>query len=322
MCLAGVRRDASEADSASSGGAFGALAEAVAERWEAEGFRVWVCGAAFENHFQVRHRVVRWEGAGSLGPFRKSKYVHSDTGNAMREVRRLLGDGRNRVIFSGTPCQVAGLRNLVPGADERLFCVDLVCHGGPSQRVFDRYLDSEEHRQGSCIVGYTFRNKEILDNGTKYSRSARLEFGDGTVRRVTRFTDDYLKLFYNPAGPYRPSCERCAFKRPERIGDATVGDAWGVQDDIPDLNPIQGASLLLINSGSAMAFVPRLRELMDLREWPLERAVAGNGALGRPEPPPRGIGEPRNRFYQDIRDGRKTFRECVGDYLSALEKEH
>lgn len=319
--MAGALRDEREADSSSSGGAFGAIVRSVVEQWGSDGGSVWVCGAAFEGHFQVRHQVVRWNGPECLIPFLKSKYVHSDTRGAMRKLRRLLADERNRVVFSGAPCQVAGLRNLVPLAGDRLFCVDLVCQGAPSQRVFDRYVEGEERRQGSRLGSYTFRNKEILDNGTKYSRSARLEFLDGTVRRVTRFNDDYLKLFYNPAGPYRPSCEKCAFKCAERVGDATIGDAWGVREDIPELDPIKGASLVLFNSDAALEIAPRVGELMNLHEWPLERAIAGNGALGRPQPPSKGRGEVREQFCRDIRERRNTFRECVEEYLAAAGKE-
>ncbi len=159
-------KDPEEHKTSSSGGVFAILARDVLAE---EGV---VCGAAFDEAMQVNHLcITSYE---ELKRLKGSKYVQSRIGNVYSEIRRFLMDGK-KVLFSGTACQVAGLKNYLKRDYENLLCVDLICHGVSSPKVWERYL--KELKPGCKIVEMSFRNKSrgISDVTLDYKAS------DGTL---------------------------------------------------------------------------------------------------------------------------------------------
>ena len=217
----------------SSGGVFPVLANYVIE----QGGRV--CGAAFDNDMKLRHVIISKKE--DLSKLFLSKYLQSDIGNVYKEIETLLKGGKT-VLFCGTPCQVAGLGNMLNKEYDNLYCLDILCHGVPSQKIFDLYLN--DLSGDKKVVDVNFRNK--IFGWT--AEHIWVEFDNGSVYTKTRAEGDpYIKAFFENLD-LRDSCEDCAFSELPRIGDLTIGDFWGIQKTDSSQNDNKGVSIVLCNS--------------------------------------------------------------------------
>lgn len=213
----------------SSGGIFSLLAEHILDKGG------YICGAAFDKDWSVRHIVI--DNKQDLAKLRGSKYVQSDTENCYRETKKLLDAGKE-VLFSGCPCQIAGLYSFLGKKYEKLFTVDILCHGTPSPGIWKKYLrETFPHQK---ITGINFRNKEKIGWSCSH---CTFSLGDGNEV----VSDDYTKMFHN-AALMRPSCENCKHSKLPRPADITLGDWWGIDKYQSDINDNQGLSFVLLNN--------------------------------------------------------------------------
>lgn len=267
---------------AASGGAFGGIAAALSD--EPGGKDWWVWGAVLDENLRVCHRCRRL--SEGLEPFHKSKYVQSDLGDALPEIRRQLKAGE-RVLFSGTPCQVAALRNYLGTGpiQNRLFCVDLVCHGVPSQRMFDRYIEEESHALKSPVRQVEFRHKVYRGQKKGWdSRFVRLTLADGRQKVRNRYQSRFLRAYYAYLFQ-RMSCHACPFTTSQRYGDITVADFWGVEKLLPEIRQDMGISLIQVNTAAGERVMGHMDREMDI--WPVERErylKRTSGAMVQPAP--------------------------------------
>ncbi len=213
-----------------SGGAF----FAIADRFIASGGIVY--GAAFTDTWRVTHQKA--VDNQSLSGLRMSKYVQSDVRGIFSQIKKELKNG-NSVLFSGTACQVAGLKSSVPKQlHEKLFCIDIICHGVPSPKIWEEYLAYLQDLRGSHIVRACFRDKRFGWHGAR--ESFLYENGKEDFRK----TNNYL---YFSGLSMRESCSQCHFTNLKRVGDISVGDQWGLSKDSP-YEDDKGLSLVLVNS--------------------------------------------------------------------------
>ncbi len=235
---AAVHHDGSLRLRSSSGGLFSVLARHVLS----EGGIVY--GAGWSSDFRVVHKSAETEE--ELADLRGSKYAQSDLGDIVKQVNAQLGKGR-KVLFSGTPCQIAGLRayvllvrrnNCTPL--DNLMCVDVICHAVPSPKVFALYKHELEARQGAPAASVSFRNKRC---GWKRYALA-LVFKNGKEYLSPQDTDPYLRGFVKDLFN-RPSCSECAFRDLRSGADITLADYWQVQKRFPEMDDDQGTSLVL-----------------------------------------------------------------------------
>ncbi len=197
-----------------------------------------VFGAVFNDKMQVVHTSA--ENIDELHPMRGSKYVQSRIGDVFKQVRSALMNDRH-VLFSGTPCQIAGLKNFLGRDYERLLLIDVVCHGVPSEKIWLSYL--QEIGNGNTPVRAGFRNKE---NGLK-NNTVNFEFENGLVIQQPYKENLFCEGFIN--GLYeRLSCNNCKFKGIARCGDITLGDFWGIENAIPNFADDFGINLVIIHS--------------------------------------------------------------------------
>jgi len=175
---------------------------------------------------------------------RGSKYVQSDAADAIGNAAALLARDIP-VLFSGTPCQIAGLLAKVGGKQrEKLLTVDFVCHGVPSPGVFASYIRSLEQAHGKRVASYTFRDKR---NGWK-DFSAVATFEDGSEHAGSQRDEPYLYGFLQNLY-LRPSCTRCDNLRGRRhVSDITIADLWGAHEICPEMDDDKGLSLLMANT--------------------------------------------------------------------------
>ena len=247
-----------------SGGIFTLLCRWVLDRGGV------IFGAAWGEDFSVTH--CRVESPADIGRLRGAKYAQSALGDTFVQVRECLEQGKT-VLFSGTPCQVGGLKAYLGKDYVNLILVDLICHGVPSPAVWQHYLQyrSQTDARGEKPIAVNLRSKESGWPGY----AARFEYGDGTVYSALNRQDPYLRGFVG--GLYmRPSCHDCHFKGIRRQSDFTLGDYWGVWDRQPHLHDGAGTSLVLLHTDRAMEIWQRLSPEMEYQVVNAADALAEN----------------------------------------------
>ena len=219
--------------SSSSGGVFTLFAEYVLDQGGA------VYGAAMDN-IKVKHiRVTDREG---LELLRGSKYVQSDIGRTYIQAKTDLEAGQT-VLFTGTPCQIEGLKAFLRKDYDNLVTMDIICHGVPSPMVWEKYVALQEAFAGAPAERMNFRYKKY---GWK-AFAMQLEFSDKSEYVRRHGEDLFMKAFLYDLC-LRPSCYQCSFKKINRVSDITVADFWEIEDICPEMDDDKGTSLVLIHS--------------------------------------------------------------------------
>ena len=264
-CYAFMHQDDEIRRSSSSGGVFTLAADYVLEQGGC------VCGVELTEDMYVRHTIV--ETKEQLARLRGSKYVQSNTGDCYRRIKELLQTGR-LVLFTGTPCQCAGLRNFLQKDYDNLLVIDLICHGAPSLMVFHKYL--ADYYGLENVKDFKFRTKEFGYNS--FHQSAFLKDGtkvDGNIR-----FDAYEKIMHSGIS-LKAVCGDCMFAPAPRQGDLTMGDFWGVSKHNPAFNDNLGTSCLLVNNHKGEAFLQKIREKTKLLEQVPYEVARQNNRFGR-----------------------------------------
>ena len=288
----------------SSGGIFTLLAESVI----GEGGVVF--GARFNEDWEVVHDYT--DTIEGLEPFRGSKYVQSCMGESYRQVENFLKADR-KVMFTGTPCQIAGLRRFLRKDYMNLLTVDIICHGVPSPLVWRKYLETKTKAQCDAVpllTGVSFRDKSA--GWKKFSLvlkfSTELASGEQVTTMSSIFNDnDYMRAFLSNLS-LRKSCYNCPAKSGKSGADITIGDFWGIENVRPEIDDDKGLSLVLVNSPKGMASLKTLS--CEFVPVGFDEAVKGNSAYYH------SVSKPVNRefFFHCIRKGHN-----VQDALAACE---
>lgn len=270
-------RDTSAAalKAASSGGVFGLLASTTVDAGGA------VYGAVFGDDWTVGHeRTCSLQGVAAL---KKSKYAQSRVSpDVYRAARKDLLDGRP-VLFSGTACQIAGLKAFLGkmSGSELLTCAEVICHGAPSPRLWAQYVAFLESSHQSKLVSFSFREKE--PSWSSYSVRAVFENGD---KWQVPYLDCWFMAAFMHDLPLRDSCYSCPFKR--RSGsDLVLGDFWGVGKVLPSLDARDGVSAIVANTAKGKSLLVGLSGC-ELGEVDYRDVLAGNRSLEIPTPMPEG----------------------------------
>mgnify|MGYP000863702003 CR=1 FL=1 len=221
-----------------------------------------VYGARWDSSLNVIHEGI--DNPQDLEKLRSSKYVQSKLDDSYRKILKNLENNR-KVLFTGTPCQVAALKNFTDS--ENLFTIDVVCHGIPSKVVFEEYL--KYISSGNAVINYNFRDKSL--GWSKYMVKA--EFKNGSYQCITR-QDPFFHGFICDLYSNLP-CYSCSFSKLPRPGDITLGDFWGISKDIMDE---RGISLVLANNEKGKLLLKELQRSDSVTLIPktLEEAVKGN----------------------------------------------
>ena len=267
---AAVHKDTEVLAKSTSGGAFTAIADAIF----AQGGIVY--GAAMLDDMQVKH--IRTTGKDDFEGLRSSKYLQSDTGTTYQMVEQDLKQGKF-VLYSGTPCQIDGLKNFLGKDYETLYTVDIVCHGVGSQAYFDKYMDFARERYGK-IKALRFRSKEYA--GWSCGGVVVVVDSSDCLKKIPyRDFDNYYYSYFLSGDIYRKSCYSCKYANTNGVGDFTLGDYWGVEALNLPLQTENGCSLLLVNNQHAMQLLDEI-ESLDRVETTVEQAAHCNKQLNAP----------------------------------------
>jgi len=326
--FAAKNRDEEVRRLSSSGGVFSLLAERTVNRGGV------VFGARFDENWDVVHGYA--DTMDGVAAFRGSKYLQSRIGESFKDVERFLKAGRE-VLFSGTPCQVAGLRRFLKKDYANLLLVDFVCHGVPSPGVFRQYLKEEKQqfaRKGGKfsfalpskhflserhslagedvnVEAVSFRDKRL--GWKKYSFALSLSKATAageknTVLLSKCFQENAFMNAFLSNMILRPSCYACPAKGGRSGSDITLGDFWGIEKVMPALDDDRGVSLLCMNTVRGAEAVSVLKMENEVADY--EAAVKHNPSMEH------SVGIPVNRNYFFHQFGKKGFHAALQKTLS------
>lgn len=309
LTYAAYHREELERLESSSGGIFSALAEYVINK------KGVVYGAAFDDHFNVTHCYA--DTISDLEKLKRSKYVQSNIGHSYEEIKLFLQEGR-LVLFSGVPCQVAGLRSFLRKDYSNLILLDVVCHGVASPAIWQKYLEEIkdkialdngiERKEHVVIKNISFRDKR--NSWRKYNISIYYEIlphGPIKEKKEGEFSkciweDDYMLCFLKNYS-LRPSCYKCSFRNGKSRSDITLADFWGIENCVQDYN-------YSCEKGTSLVMLHNLQMDNIIEELPVEKIkVDFKKAIKANSPVIRDVVAPlsRSMFFRHIKTGSLHF---------------
>lgn len=279
-CYVGYNKDNEIRFNSSSGGIFSLIANYVLEQ---KGI---IIGAAFNNENKLEHIAV--EKNKDLRKLMGSKYLQSDLNDIYKYVRDNIKN--RKILFVGTPCQVAGMKAFLKNDYDNLICVDLFCHGVPSPKLFFKYVQELEKEYNSSMINYNFRDK--CTGWKNYSNVA--EFNNNRMTQ-SQGNNSYMKLFLSNVS-LRESCFNCNFKIGNKYSDITIGDFWGIEKYYPKMDDDFGTSAIIINTVKGKKVFDSLKNMMIYEECKISEIIDYNPCLKESVIRPR----KRNKFFKDL----------------------
>lgn len=276
---AAMGKDSNVIEASASGGAFAVMAQAVAAR---DGI---VFGAVLTEDFHIQHESSEKV---SITAMQGSKYAQSDMNHTMPEAAAFLKSGRE-VLFSGMPCQIAGLLSYLDQKQiptDKLLTVDLICHGVPSASLFRRYKEHLEVKFHKQIAEIRFRNKQKYERG---GFMMKIRFADGEVKWIFHSLDLYYRAFLR-GYLYRESCYQCPYAQIRRVSDITIGDC-NTYEDYRSIWPDKTISDIFINTEKGCSFWEKIKDAFEYTRLDLEKERHGNTQLHRPSKQPSDYGQ-------------------------------
>lgn len=265
-----------------SGGAFSELCRAFGDD------DTIFCGAAWDG-LNVHHVCV--EGLNEINPLCKSKYVSSNPENVFSEIKQFLENGK-KVVFCGTPCQIAGLKKVVGKDDNKVLYIDLICHGVGSPKVFEACMKKIGDQLGGKVISYEFRAKRCSFE-KDHLQSASIKGG----KQFFLSNDPYIQLFLNQYC-LRPSCgKNCKYRCQQRQGDVTIADFKGLTSVFPDLEGAKkNYSAIVLHTDKAYDLLPTLSERMEMHSCKIDDIKKYNPLYYRQT----WFSEKRDMFFKDF----------------------
>lgn len=236
---AAINKNSNILSASASGGVFGALASLV---FDQKGV---VFGCAYNDILEPEHISI--DNLLDLEKIQGSKYVQSDINTTYTEAKRYLENGRY-VLFTGTPCQIAGLKSFLGKDYENLITADLICHGVPSAKFFKGYIKYLEGKLKGRVIDFKFRDKS---KGWGLMGKVIYKKGDKILEKFINPKTSYYYDYFLKGYIYRENCYECKYACGSREGDFTMGDYWGIEKVHPEIETKNGVSVFLINSKKA-----------------------------------------------------------------------
>ena len=272
-----------------SGGIFTALSDQVLSNGGV------VYGCVLTDEFDAVH--IRTDNEEDRNRMRGSKYIQSKLGDTFKSVKTDL-DAKRSVLFSGTSCQVAGLKKYIGKEYDNLFCVDIGSHGVPRNKIGAAYLRWQEQKMHSEVASVDFRNKKDF-GWHDHVETLFFENGKTTSSQV------FKELFYGHT-VLRPSCYECPYKSVIHPGDITIADYWGIEKAAPEFDDNKGVSLVLVNNESGEKIFEKVKKRLIWKQTKLEDSM--QPPLKAPFPKP----DNREQFWSDFKN--KSFEYVAKKY--------
>lgn len=297
---AAIGKDIQLTRKSTSGGIFASIAK---EFLEEGGY---VCGASFDDDYNVKHIII--SKTNDLDKLQGSKYLQSSIGDSYCEVKKLLIKGE-KVLFSGTPCQVDGLYGFLRKSYDNLTTIDIVCHGVPNSRMFHDYLNYLEKKNNGTISSFVFRDKEL---GWGCHGKVVFDTPSGKIEKKQWESSTSYIHYFRGGWIYRENCYHCKYACEHRPADITLGDFWGIEKAHPEYlgkggwNEEDGLSLVVANTDRGVDWIKKSQGAVEYRPSTFDKASARNGNLKHPTPMPSS----RSFILDTYRNGGWDAIEC------------
>lgn len=232
-CYAFTARNVFILENSTSGGAFATIVNGFCTSDDDDYV---VYGVKYTDNLELEYTYITDKK--DISDFGGSKYFQSEVNKSFIEIKDFLEQGK-KVVFSGTPCHVAGLKSFLVRNYANLLCVDVLCFGVPSKKAFSSYRKYLEKKYNDKLIGYKFRSKgnsEVI-----------AEFNQKGKKRIRTSNDYYMRGFYSRK-MHRECCTKCQFKKTTRQGDISIGDFWGISDINDRFDFERGVSLVIFNT--------------------------------------------------------------------------
>jgi len=274
--FAAVAKDSEQTKRSASGGIFAAIA---ANYLKNDGI---VFGAAFDSSWNVKHIPVST--LNELTKLQGSKYTQSNTGTTFKLVKQALKENK-KVLYSGTPCQIAGLYGYLGKDYDNLLTIDLICHGVPSNKMFREYIQLMERKEGGKVVCFTFRDKSIgwgINGSVTFEKNKKQH-----KKKLWQSASSYFYYFLK-GWIYRDSCYTCKYTCSHRPADITIGDYWGIEKAHPEYlgkngwDASKGISVVIANTQKGLDALNGNKRFIEMKASDFEKASAGNAQLRMP----------------------------------------
>ncbi len=277
----------------SSGGVFTAIAEKIIKT----GGKVF--GAKFSEDF--KSVIHSWtDNLDGLKDFRGSKYLQSNIHESFKECERFLKAGE-KVLYSGTPCQIQGLKKYLRKEYDNLLTIDFICHGVPSPLLWKKYVEYRETIAASKVVNFSFRHKM---NGWK-GYSLTFVFSNNNNYHKAFDKDPYMQMFLKDVC-LRQSCYNCPAKGIYRVSDVTIADFWGIQSEHPDFDDDKGTSFVIVHNPKVIAL---FSDVCKIKKIDLNSGLRHNPAMVKSCIKPKA----RETFFKDLQV--MSFEKMIKKYV-------
>ena len=260
-----------------------------------------IYGCVFNKDIKAEH--IRIDNKEELYKLRGSKYVQSDTKDTFKQVKQDLENGKT-VLYTGTPCQISGLKQFLGRDYDKLITIDLVCHGVPSPELFQKYIKYLEEKYGSKIVEYQFRSKEK----NVWGLNLKIKFYNDKVKYIPMSLDPYYKTFIEGKN-YRECCYNCKYANENRIGDITIADYWGIEKEHPEFYDEKGVSAIILNTEKGLQIWNEINEQIAYIPSTIEKVKNKNHNLNMPTERT----SERENIYKNLNN--KEFRKYIKEDL-------
>lgn len=269
-----------------SGGAFTAISDYILKK------KGVICGVDFDEKFCVTHKMA--ETSEERDKFRFSKYVQSNLKDIFQDIKKELIAGK-KVLFTGTPCQCAGLKGFMRGSSlaKELYICDLICHSIPSPRIWEEFKKLLEKENGGVIREIHFRTKDML---WSRANSNKTFFFATTEMEKLKLDERFYKMFFGLGTITRPSCSRCPFTDKNRVSDITIADYFGIEEYSPELYDELGLSLIIVNSKKGEEILENIKDDLYLEKRDPAESLKHQQRLSKPMPIP----DNREEFWLEL----------------------
>ena len=267
----------------SSGGTFYVLAEEIINK---NGI---VFGAIFDDKFEVIHSYI--ESNKEISKMQGSKYVQSDIQKTYEKAKKFLNEGKY-VLYTGTPCQIEGLKTFLGKEYNKLYTQDIICHGVPSRKIWRYYLKSMTNSLNN-IEKINYRDKKI----SWKNFSMNIKYKNRRIYNKSHNKDLYMKAFIQNL-ILTDSCYNCKFKKKDRNSDITLADFWGISKMDKSINSRNGVSLVIINTQKGNELLEILKKKCTVKEVNLDDAIRYNQAYIKSA----NINNNRDAFFREVEE--------------------
>lgn len=228
-----------------------------------------VCAAGYDEQGKVVHKLINT--ISEIDELCESKYVQSDLNNCFADVESCLSSSR-KVLFVGTPCQVAGVKAYLRNKDEKLYTIDLVCYGVPSPMIYIEWRAEIERVYKKKIAYVHFRDKSF----GYAAPNVKIVFKDGSSAEQTFLIKSYMKTFMSGLN-VRPSCSECAFKGIDRCSDLTFGDCWHIGVFQKAMDDNLGTTSVYVHSPKGSMLLDMIKNQVDISQIDTQQEIKLDG---------------------------------------------